>query len=373
MPDPILLGLGLLLMLVTGLALLLPVWAGAQTGDGRREGALRIFEDQLAEIDRDRARGLIAAEDASAARVEIQRRMIAADREADVPAIRGGRRSLAALIACAIAAPLAGLGVYWAISDPMARSGALAREAAERADIVGLAVQLKARLEGDPGESPTEGWLILARTYSGLGEPHAAIGAYERVLERADMPADALARYAELVMRQGDAATWPKAVAALDRAITMSMASGPADARAVYYRALAHDQAGETAAALSLLDTRLGASDAPQALATLRARIAGDAGPGMPAPDAAAIAAAEAMTAEEQGAFIRSMVDGLAARLQAEPNDLDGWLRLARAYQVLGEIGAARGALEAAEPLAAALPENDPRRAIVADGLEALR
>ena len=46
--------------------------------------------------------------------------------------------------------------------------------------------------------------------------------------------------------------------------------------------------------------------------------------------------------------MIRGMVDGLAARLAANPRDLDGWLMLARSYRVLGETDKAQAALQSA-------------------------
>jgi cytochrome c-type biogenesis protein CcmH len=46
--------------------------------------------------------------------------------------------------------------------------------------------------------------------------------------------------------------------------------------------------------------------------------------------------------------MIEGMVDGLAARLADQPDDLDGWLRLARAYVVLGRQADARAALDSA-------------------------
>src|SRR3546814_14211377 len=55
--------------------------------------------------------------------------------------------------------------------------------------------------------------------------------------------------------------------------------------------------------------------------------------PGPRGPTAGDVEAAQDMTPEEREAFIRSMVDQLAARLEAEPADPDGWLRLARAYR----------------------------------------
>jgi cytochrome c-type biogenesis protein CcmH len=43
------------------------------------------------------------------------------------------------------------------------------------------------------------------------------------------------------------------------------------------------------------------------------------------------------MSATQQQEMIEGMVAGLAARLEDSPDDLDGWLRLARSYQVLGQ------------------------------------
>src|SRR3546814_4680303 len=54
------------------------------------------------------------------------------------------------------------------------------------------------------------------------------------------------------------------------------------------------------------------------------------------------------MSPEERTAMIRGMVDRLADKLKAEPDDVDGWLRLARARDVLGDHDAAREALQQA-------------------------
>uniref|UniRef100_UPI0035AD8190 tetratricopeptide repeat protein n=1 Tax=Dongia sp. TaxID=1977262 RepID=UPI0035AD8190 len=73
-----------------------------------------------------------------------------------------------------------------------------------------------------------------------------------------------------------------------------------------------------------------------------------------PGPSAADIAAAEGMTAEQQQAFINDMVTRLADKLKANPGDLDGWIRLARAYQVLQRVEEARDAWGKAATLAPA-------------------
>jgi cytochrome c-type biogenesis protein CcmH len=58
------------------------------------------------------------------------------------------------------------------------------------------------------------------------------------------------------------------------------------------------------------------------------------------------------MSPEERQAMIRGMVERLAARLEQNPNDKEGWTRLARAYDVLGETTKA----EAARARAAQVP-----------------
>ena len=154
------------------------------------------------------------------------------------------------------------------------------------------------------------------------------------------------------------------------------MLPGPPSAPPISAAAL-HERAGKADQALALLDETIARSPGGKAPASivalrddLRSRSGGLAAPG---PSAADVAAAEAMSADEQAAFIRSMVDGLAERLETSPDDLDGWLRLAHAYTVLNEPDSARAAYLSAEPLLTHLAPDDPRRDVVADALNALR
>jgi cytochrome c-type biogenesis protein CcmH len=52
-----------------------------------------------------------------------------------------------------------------------------------------------------------------------------------------------------------------------------------------------------------------------------------------------------AMPADQREAMIRSMVDRLATRLETKGDDVEGWLRLIRAYSVLSESEKARKAV----------------------------
>jgi cytochrome c-type biogenesis protein CcmH len=60
-------------------------------------------------------------------------------------------------------------------------------------------------------------------------------------------------------------------------------------------------------------------------------------GPGAPGPNAEDVAAAQQMAPQDRDAMVRGMVDRLAARLKQDGSDVEGWLRLVRAYTVLGE------------------------------------
>jgi cytochrome c-type biogenesis protein CcmH len=46
----------------------------------------------------------------------------------------------------------------------------------------------------------------------------------------------------------------------------------------------------------------------------------------------------------DRNAMVRSMVERLATRLKQNGADVDGWLRLVRAYLVMGDRDKARGA-----------------------------
>jgi cytochrome c-type biogenesis protein CcmH len=79
------------------------------------------------------------------------------------------------------------------------------------------------------------------------------------------------------------------------------------------------------------------------------------------------------MTEEDRSAFIRSMVERLASRLEDEPDDLEGWMRLANAYTVLGERDNAVSAYEKASALLQNAPETDPRRQRIERALSELK
>ena len=130
----------------------------------------------------------------------------------------------------------------------------------------------------------------------------------------------------------------------------------PADARAAFYLALALEQEGKRPEAKTAFEAlaKRSAPDAPwqpivaQHIDMLSANgpVAGPQAPGN--PTAEDVAAASQMEAGDRSQMILGMVASLEAKLKAEPNNAEGWLRLIRSLAVLGETERARAALDMA-------------------------
>lgn len=349
------------LALVTALTLALPALRRREAAPDRAEGALAIFRDQLAELDRDAARGLVSGEEARAARTEIERRMLAAARARGASPQRADR---AGVLAAAVLVPVLGAGLYATVGQPGVPSLPVAERQGERAaeaEMASLTAELRRRLQADPEGGPTEGWILLGQTHLRRGDYAGAVAAFEVATAREDAPAGALTQHAEaLIGREGGVVT-PPALALVDRALALD----PMIPAAHYYRAQARAQAGDPATGRRLLLDRLAEAQGPEPWTEIFVaeinRLGAEAGiaPVQPRDVVPGLAEARDRTPEEGEAAIRSMVDGLAARLEAEPSDLEGWLRLGQARAVLGETAEARAAYDRALAL---MPEGDPRR-----------
>ena len=113
--------------------------------------------------------------------------------------------------------------------------------------------------------------------------------------------------------------------------------------KARFYLGMAHEQDGRKDDAAKtwqtlIAESPVGAPWVPavqQALARIGAPVPDV--PRAPGPSAADVAAAAQMSDADRGEMIKGMVAGLAARLAQDGSDIDGWLRLMRAYMVLDE------------------------------------
>lgn len=365
--------------LLAALVVLLPLWRRGGAAVDHRDGALAIFVDQIKEVDAERIRGLISEEEAEAARLEIKRRMLAVERQGDAgPARTGGA---VVLMALAVLVPVMAGGIYVLTGTPGTRSLPFAERATERDEdrrIMELAEQLRTRLLGDENGGATDGWELLAQTYMRMGRYADAAEALERVIDRADAHSGHLTQFAEALIAAEGGIVTAKAGAAIDRALDMDVLNPAAS----YYKAQWLEQEGRAREARQLLVLRMEQEETVQSWMDIFVqqinRLGGQTGDApvqvadfvdVRGPTAEDVQAAQEMSEGERAEFIQSMVDRLAARLADEPDDLDGWLQLGRAYGVLGQSDKALEAYQTAKGLLDGLAEGDPRRDAVAQGI----
>ena len=152
---------------------------------GRREAALALHRAQLAEIDRDLAEGRLSPEDHATAKLEVQRRLLAA---ADAPeeATEGGGRAM--LLATAIIVPLAAVGLYRINGHPELPAAPLAKRIAEADRVereeVALIAQLRQRLaQLDPHSAQArQGYVLLGNIEAQRGRLQEAAQAWRTAL-----------------------------------------------------------------------------------------------------------------------------------------------------------------------------------------------
>ncbi len=363
---------------------LLPLLRPRSAGLAAGQYDQAVYRDQLRELDRDVARGVLTEAEAASARLEVQRRLLAAAATPD-RAARTGRSPVAAAVVGLIVAG-GSVGLYLRIGAPaMPDMPFASRTIDTRTEQIAQAlVRLKQAAEADPKNA--QGWLNYGRALAELNQWSLAADALKHAVDLGQDGADVMAAYGELLTLAAGGSVVPAARAAFAHAL----AKDPAQQTARYYSALAMGQDGQPAKAIEMLQALLAdlPADAPER-ADIALRIADAAkAAGIPAPALAPGKAAPPSSPQgdaQQQAMIRGMVDGLAAKLAANPNDLDGWLRLGRAYAVLNEGGKAADAYKHAIALkpgdvgvlqqaAQGMLSNQPATApITADQLDILR
>ena len=360
--------------LAVALCLLIPLLRPRAAPRPRAEHDIEIYRDQLAELERDRARGLVSESQLEASRAEIGRRLLAADaarqESAESRDAPHSRTVLAVILAAVLPLSAGGLYVWRGAPTVLAEpESAEAPPAEHDADMTSLVRRLAERMKDRPDDA--RGWRLLGRSLYSLERFSEAARAYGRASELLPADADLRSLHGEALA----AARGGRVTAEAARAFAAALRIDPKEPRARFYLGLAALQKGDREGALERWRALEG--DSPEDaewLPMLRGRIAsltpGTGSEAPPGPTRDDVAAAERMLPEERARMIRGMVEGLAARLEEEPDDAEGWARLARSWRVLGEPEKERDALIA---LARLLPEGSPERADVERRIEALR
>ena len=344
------------IIFVVVLVMLVPLLRARAEGPAARSFDQAVYRDQLRELDRDVARGVLNTAEATSAQLEIQRRLLAT---AASPA--GETRATASPIAAVVVASIVAcgsVGLYVRLGTPDAPDMPFASRTIDTNDIrmAQTLARLKQRAEAEP--SNAEAWLAYAHSAADLNQWGPAGDAYKHAIDLGQSDADTFGGYGEMVTLSARGTVIPAA----RTAFAAALAKDPANEVARYYMALAAGQDGDSAKSIDILQGLLAdlPANSPQRTGignriTEAAKAAGLPIPPLaagktasPGPDAATIAAAAQMPDEQRQAMIRGMVEKLASRMEAEPNDLDGWMRLGRAYAVLGDMDKAAGAFQRA-------------------------
>ncbi len=361
---------------------------------------IQVYRDQLKEVDRDVARGIVSADDADQARVEISRRLLEADRKAAVPiggASSSGNTRLGVVLV-SVGTVVGALMLYLQLGAPgypdlpLQERLATADEvranrpsqAKAEAEFAGqqlppnadprhleLVEQLRAALAERPGD--LQGYTLLARNEAALGNFAAAHKAQARVIDLKGEQATAqdYADLGDLMILAAGGFVSPEAEAVLLEALRRD----PQNGSALYYSGLLYAQTGRPDLAFAVwrplfensdprapwyLPIRAQIEDLAQLAGVRYAAPLPPEAPALRGPSAEDMDAAQDLSEEDRAAMIENMVEGLSARLANEGGTAEEWGQLIVALSVLGRTEQARAIADEALQAFATEPELLP-------------
>jgi len=347
---------------MTVAAIFAVLWPLSRRAPIRGGTELAVYRDQLDEIARDRAAGLIGEAEAEAARIEVSRRLIAAadagEAGADIsPSL--WRRRATALVGLLLL-PAGAAAIYLALGSPGLPGEPLAariQDIHQNNSIVSMLTQVEAHLERNPDDA--RGWQVIAPVYLRLGRFDQAVAAQRKLIALKGDSADLEADLGEALTAAANGVVTEEAKGAFEKAVKLD----PEQVKAQFFLGIAAQQDGDKQKAAQIWTTLLAkappgvpwAETVRESLAEIGAAPAASAN-AQAGPDAGQVAAAAQMSDGDRNDMIRGMVARLADRLKSDGNDLEGWQRLLRAYVVLGDRDKAQAAAADAKKALAAEP-----------------
>lgn len=367
--------LAILTAVVVG-AILVPLLRddGQSSADDVNSADLAVYRDQLAEIEREREHDLINETAAAAARAELARRIFShteaqANRDGpdaarlppgDKTVLKPGGISQAPLIyGLAALIPLVSAALYIAVGSPNLPGRpyvASATENSTRNEIEPLIAQVEARLRDKPQDG--RGWDVVAPVYFRIERFEDARIAYQQAVALLGPTKSRLNGLALSAVRASGGVMTPQARQAFQKVLVLD----PENINARLWLVRAKEQDGDIPGAIKGYEDMLAGAPktAPwqpvvkQRIAALRESLKGAgvrdraSGPRPntgPAPNQPAAATIPGMNEKQRAKFIESMVAGLASRLAKDGSNFKDWVKLVRAYAVLGRTKDAKKAL----------------------------
>jgi len=379
---------------------------------GETASSINVYKDQLAEVERDKAHGLIEEAEAASMRVEIERRILSAGKAEDAPAERIAPNWQYHMVTGVTAIVVLGsVGLYASLGRPELSSvSPQAQDAwAQRAAVVANAApqgQVTQAADGQPGAGDAEamvkrleqrlaanpddadGWRLLGWSYDNTGRYQDAVTAYRRAVELQKDNALLRALYGEAQVKAANGVVMAAALTTFEEVLAIN----PSDERARFFKGVANEQKGDNQGAIDewLALYEIAPADAewagdlririeqtaqkagidvstklaeakPAAAAGAQAASVPTGHPGAVGPSAADIESAKQLSDQDRQSMVAGMVDRLAGRLETSPKDPDGWIMLIRSRMAMKDAEKARAALEKAKTIFADEPETQQR------------
>ena len=350
----------IILALLAATMIIMPLISKARPPKTRAEFDLQVYKDQLRELEDDVARGIITPQQETAARLEIDRRLLGVAKAGYKSP--GKLPKWQAALALLIAVPAVSLGLYlWrgspgAADRPYSARPELVQPQAMSRELLAFIAEQETALSQNPND--VDAWLMIGRAYLAVGRFEDSANAVRKAIGMGRNDAGTHTELVEALINGAGGLVTPPAQQAIDAALAID----PTHPAARYYDGIAKAQAGKVREAFDIW-LKLAAetpSDAPY-LPYIRSQLEGAARQlnvnlaevmPRPLPPQNPI---NGMTPEQQQAMILQMVERLANQMQQTPGDLQGWLRLSQSYRVLQRWDEARAAVEKAAALA---PDN---------------
>ena len=395
---------------------------------------IEVCRDQFAGSEKEAIAGLIDTNQPKSASTKIKRRLLAADRGRAPTFARFslGKRDFAAVAIGGVIA-LGSVGLYAlngggdlpsasvkinslgqpgasavdALAAAMLAPGADHLEKSPQAS-VGTVDEMVARLVERLNRSPNdpEGWRMLGWSYFNTDRFAQSAAAFAKAIEFDPANADFRSSRGEALVRAADGLVTDEARAVFEQVLWLDAK----DPRARFFIGLAKEQTGNKLAALddwvAILNetdssdtwvsdlvqrvTELGQETGVDVSARLRGRERAGHGdllgmlqqqeqrppiavPNKGDPSADDVREAEAMKPADRMAMIQAMLDRLASRLDQSPRDIEGWIKLMRSRQLLGQAEAAEQTLRLALEAFKDAPQEQERIYSAARELELMK
>ena len=196
-------------LLILGLLLWPLLKRTTKAATGEQEKTLSIFRQQFAELVQDRANGVLTDELYQQARRELERRLLEETGTTETTPTRAQRQisSRPVAFALAIIVPTVSGLLYWQLGNPLAMTQPTAASLSAQGGSEGahpsadsleaLIEQLKQKMEQNPKDGV--GWMLLARSYVGMGRNAEAVQIFEKAVTLIPNDAQLLADYADIL------------------------------------------------------------------------------------------------------------------------------------------------------------------------------